>query len=273
MTISHKMCMFVEGYNQTAKCTHPYLADLAMDAETGEWTTRFVKELWRKLSRKLQVDGSRLANIEVISRETTYKVVTSIIDDFHDNNDDRQGQRSLVSGEDESEERNSTSPSFEDDHEDELPPPPPPTLTTTVNTRMTEKIRVKLRIMTKKTTNESETLELYFKLLIFGITKDTVELFGRRTTLTNIIQSKSEEDLGWCDDELDQLETHFDGFRVLASFENRTRYFIYVNSTDTIYSTGYYYMFIARTANTPDLTATNTRFNPLFRFKTSFPSN
>lgn len=121
--------------------------------------------------------------------------------------------------------------------------------------------------MDKKTANDSETLELYFKLLIFGITKDTLILFGRRTTLINIIQSKSddESDVGWCDSEGDQLETYFEGFQVLASFGNRTRYFIYVNSTDTIYSTGYYYMFIARTANGYDPWSSLTRLNRGFR--------
>lgn len=90
LTVSHKMCLFIEDTNETAKCLHPFLVDLAMDEETGDWTRRFADEFLAKLSKKLCVDSNRIQNFEVINRETSSKVVTSIIEDFHDNNDDFQ---------------------------------------------------------------------------------------------------------------------------------------------------------------------------------------
>ena len=133
--------------------------------------------------------------------------------------------------------------------------------------RQTEKIRIKFRIMDKMTEEEFETLEVYFQLLMYGLSKETFVLFGRKTSVTNIIQSKSDENsAGWCENTGDLLHHYLDGFRILAAFGNRTRYFVYVNSTDTIYTTGYYYLFIMlTTSDNPNEIAFAQNNNPKSR--------
>lgn len=238
LTLNHKMCMFIENVNDSITCNHPCLANLAAD-ETGEWTRGFIDEFVNVLTHKMQIGLERLANFEVINHEFTTKIVTNIIEDFHDHNDNCQYPNQSSETTQKPNGYYKPAPSF---------------YSNSVKIRLIEKIRLKFRIMEKAHKEELETLELYFQMLTFGITKETLIMFGRRVTLSNIIQSKSEENLGWCDSSGDKLETYFDGFRILASFGNRTRYFVYVNATDTIYSTGYYYMFIMLTTNGYDLT-------------------
>jgi hypothetical protein len=134
--------------------------------------------------------------------------------------------------------------------------------------RLIEKIRLKFVIKDKIDffDDDKESLELYFQLLQFGVTKEILFLFGRRTSLSNVIQSKSDEHLGWCDQEGDLLDARIDGFRILASFENRTRYFVYVNDTENIYSTGYYYLFIMKSTTGFYINGIPTRMNANFDF-------
>ena len=117
--------------------------------------------------------------------------------------------------------------------------------------RLIEKFRIKFIVQDKKyfPNDDKDSLELYFQLVIFAINKEILFLFGRRTALSSIIQSKSDDYFGWCDQPGDKLDTRLEGFHILASFTNRTRYFVYVNETDMTYSTGYYYLFIMKTNN------------------------
>lgn len=118
---------------------------------------------------------------------------------------------------------------------------------------MSEKIRIKFLIKEKEFDDDLETLTLYFQLLIYGCSKESFKLFGRQITISNIVQAKSDENAGWCE-QPDRMETYFDGFRILASYGNQTRYFVYVNATETTYTTGYYYLTIVYTTEAYDST-------------------
>lgn len=78
LTVTHKLCLFVVGINDTVECLHPHMSD----------SENFLDELMTVLSRLLQIERTRLVRIEVINWEMTEKTITNIIEDYKDNNDD-----------------------------------------------------------------------------------------------------------------------------------------------------------------------------------------
>lgn len=90
LTLNHKMCLYVQGHNESARCLHPFLLDLATGSggDDTEWPRRLGNEFVKVIVKKTNISVDRIQEFEVISRETSRKVVTSAIEDFYDNNDD-----------------------------------------------------------------------------------------------------------------------------------------------------------------------------------------
>ena len=79
LTLTHKLCLFIEFVNETAECKHPRFSDLS---------EKFLSEFLSALTRLLQIDRARLIKMQIIVWELSRKTVTSANDDIKDNNDD-----------------------------------------------------------------------------------------------------------------------------------------------------------------------------------------
>lgn len=88
LTISHKMCLYIVDLNTTVPCSHPYLIDLASESDlSDDWVYNIGEEFLGVLGSKTNISRERFTDFAVVSREISKKAVSSLLEDFYDNND------------------------------------------------------------------------------------------------------------------------------------------------------------------------------------------
>jgi hypothetical protein len=108
-----------------------------------------------------------------------------------------------------------------------------------------ERVRISFIVKDNKLypDDNEETLMLYYTLLKLSLDYYEFELFGSKIVICNVTEMKSSQ--GWCKSP-DSHILKVNGFSILASFDNngKTKYYVYVNETDTIYGTGDFFLSI-----------------------------
>lgn len=112
-----------------------------------------------------------------------------------------------------------------------------------VKVGLVEQITLTFTIKDKALFGENtETLQLYFNLLAAALLEQKYTLLNQKVKLTNVREIKSANYNGWCNNKADVMTYYSDGFRILAS--ESKKYYIYVNQTQNIYSTGFFFLSI-----------------------------
>jgi hypothetical protein len=90
---------------------------------------------------------------------------------------------------------------------------------------------------------EKDVLQSYFNLIALGLENFFINLNDHKANLSNVILIKRNNYWSWCEDHGDEKVTIVnEGFRLLATVGKDKQYFVYVNATDTLYGTGYYFL-------------------------------
>ena len=108
-----------------------------------------------------------------------------------------------------------------------------------------ERIRLSFIILNNKNypDDNDEIINYYYTLFRLNFDSYPFDLFGKRILIVNVTDINARK--SWCQ-EPDKNQFMSSNFSLLASFDSneRARYFVYVNETDTLYSTGDYYLTI-----------------------------
>lgn len=139
-----------------------------------------------------------------------------------------------------------------------------------------ERLTLSFLIKDAKLFNDSkkETIVLFYYLTMLAMDQRFFNIKNHRAYLTDVYELKESPEHGWCNSPGDQKLFIRSEFRILVSFpeDNKPKYYVYLNQTETLYSTGYYYLTVLYTqkktvetlfglngASTPT-TTTSTKF-------------
>jgi hypothetical protein len=214
LTFLHKLCFYVKGYNDTQECKHP----LAMKP-----TDDFLNEIKNNLSSILQVDSSRIANLEV----KEHVVLNETVDIFRNEQKTTQSSTSTIS----------MSASNQSNSE---------RLINLNKIEMNEYLKIAFLLKDNKNfTGEKETILLFYYLTMLGMDDRVFGLPNKhQAIITEVTELKTSSQHSWCSSPGDYKLLLRDGFHVFASFDNDNKpsYYVYVNQTETLYATGNYYL-------------------------------
>lgn len=89
-----------------------------------------------------------------------------------------------------------------------------------------------------------ETIILFYYLNMLALDKRYFNIQKHQCFLNEAVEIKESKEDGWCTLPGDEKLTFRDNFRIFASFKDPKlpKYYVYVNKTETLYGTGYYYL-------------------------------
>ncbi|RNA25555.1 EGF-like module-containing mucin-like hormone receptor-like, partial [Brachionus plicatilis] len=204
ITLIHKLCVFYHGQNDTKSCDHRKVM-----------TPRdsLLKALKNSFAKVLHINASRIQNFSLVS----YQI-----------HNDTTVQYLKKSGD-------AASNKYMDANEHRL-----------LITESQELLKISFLIKDMKLfPNETkETIILFYLLNMLAMDKRYFNIDGHQCFLNEAIEIKESKDDGWCTLSGDQKLTFRDNFRIFASFKEPKlpKYYVYVNQTETLYGTGYYYL-------------------------------
>lgn len=222
ITLNHQLCTFVRGINSTSECNHETAINPGEDLEQEI----FLDEFRKNISEILHINPERIQDMSVES----YKVVN---------------------------ESHATTVPILNQTEDIKP------LDLLLGYRFIDSVimteELKLRFIIKNNSlfedDTKQTILLFYYLTLLSLEMTTIPINNHYPVLTNVVEIRNATD-GWCNGPGDEKLYVRSDFRIYALYakDKNTKYYIYVNQTETLYATGYYYLtmfFVKDSLNLP----------------------
>ncbi|CAF0814028.1 unnamed protein product [Brachionus calyciflorus] len=222
ITLIHKLCTFEKNVNDTVKCNHPLVMTPNLE---------FLQGFTKNLSKNLQITNERISNISVVSHEIYNETIFNFL---------KRKKRDIKSEEN----RGAFSVIIES----------------------YESLKLSFTLLDyKKFQNETkETIILFYYLNMIALDKISFKIYNHAAFLTKVTELKESPYDGWCNSPGDEKLSFRDNFLILASFEDpkKPKYYVYVNKTQTLYGTGYYYLTVLFTKKPESLAQVVTTKKP-----------
>lgn len=206
VTLIHKICVYYSGINDTKLCEHKKVMSPS---------DKLLESLKKSFAKVLHINSSRIEDFNLVSyeihNETTSLYLKRNVDFEKDLNEqiEKNGQRTYK-----------------------------------IESKEILKISFLIKDMKLFQNETKETIILFYYLNMLAMDKRYFNINNHQCFLYEVEQIKDSKEDGWCTLQGDEKQTYRDNFSIFASFKDPKlpKYYVYVNETETLYGTGYYYL-------------------------------